>query len=518
MHWIARRVFLHGLGLIYSVAFLVAIDQNEGLIGSNGLTPAPLYMERLKAHYLGANHTWELRDKVNLYSKVPTLLWFVPKDVQFNVALQLIQVLGLLLSLIPLIVGGANVPVMLAIWLLYQSITNVGQNWYSFGWEAQTLETGFLAIFLCPWFTIEKYPKHLPTPIVVVWCYRWLLFRIYLGAGLIKLRGDSCWRDLTCMNYHYETSCVPNPLSWLFHNLPWYWHSMEVLFNHVVQLVMVPMFMLMPRVLRQLGAMTAILEMVLITSTGNYGFLNHLTMLPALFAFDDEAFIYAFHRKEHDKTSHFRGLQDDKPLKLSFRNLVHWCLGTCIVYMSIPITANLLSSRQIMNTSFDPFSIVNTYGAFGSVGKVREEIVIKGTNADVISNDTIWHEFEFKCKPGDVSRRPCILAPYHYRIDWVAWFAGFQEYQHHPWLLNFVFKMLHGDEGKVITPLIANNPFEDRPPPRFIKVDRYRYSFTSDLKATDWWERELLESRPFLPPLSLENESLRKYIESNFNY
>ena len=24
--------------------------------------------------------------------------------------------------------------------------------------------------------------------------------------GLIKIRGDQCWRDLTCMNYHYEVS------------------------------------------------------------------------------------------------------------------------------------------------------------------------------------------------------------------------------------------------------------------------------------------------------------------------
>lgn len=25
-----------------------------------------------------------------------------------------------------------------------------------------------------------------------------------LFKGLIKIRGDKCWRDLTCMDYHYE--------------------------------------------------------------------------------------------------------------------------------------------------------------------------------------------------------------------------------------------------------------------------------------------------------------------------
>jgi hypothetical protein len=34
---------------------------------------------------------------------------------------------------------------------------------------------------------------------------RWLLFRLEFGAGLIKMRGDRCWRDLTCLYYHHET-------------------------------------------------------------------------------------------------------------------------------------------------------------------------------------------------------------------------------------------------------------------------------------------------------------------------
>ena len=42
-------------------------------------------------------------------------------------------------------------------------------------------------------------PPGCPPPYLCVFGYRWLLFRIMLGAGLIKLRGDQCWRDLTCM-------------------------------------------------------------------------------------------------------------------------------------------------------------------------------------------------------------------------------------------------------------------------------------------------------------------------------
>ncbi len=61
--------------------------------------------------------------------------------------------------------------------------------WYSFGWESQLLETGFLAIFLVPasLVSLQQLPPYLPAPWVGVWGYRWLIVRIMVGAGLIKV-------------------------------------------------------------------------------------------------------------------------------------------------------------------------------------------------------------------------------------------------------------------------------------------------------------------------------------------
>ncbi len=53
------------------------------------------------------------------------------------------------------------------------------------------------------------------------------------------------------------------------------------------------------------------------------------------------------------------------------RRVVNISLGILIGYLSIPVVMNLLSSRQVMNTSFDPLRIVNTYGAFGRYATVR---------------------------------------------------------------------------------------------------------------------------------------------------
>lgn len=105
--------------------------------------------------------------------------------------------------------GAANSLIMLSLWLLYHSIVNVGQTWYSFGWESQILECGFIAIFLVPLISLRKIDEKSPPSFVAILLYRWLIFRIMIGAGLIKIRGDKCWHDLTCMNYHYEVTSTP---------------------------------------------------------------------------------------------------------------------------------------------------------------------------------------------------------------------------------------------------------------------------------------------------------------------
>src|SRR5213592_3834276 len=119
--------------------------------------------------------------------------------------------LGAGLSLVVL-AGFANALLMAVLWALYLSFVHIGQDWYGYGWEIQLLETGFLAIFLCPLLDPRPFPRREPPyPIIVL--YRWLIARIMLGAGLIKLRGDACWRDFTALDYFYETQPIPGPLS-----------------------------------------------------------------------------------------------------------------------------------------------------------------------------------------------------------------------------------------------------------------------------------------------------------------
>jgi hypothetical protein len=42
-----------------------------------------------------------------------------------------------------------------------------------------------------------------------------------------------------------------------------------------------------------------------------------------------------------------------------------------IAILSIQPILNMLSTRQVMNASFNPLNLVNTYGAFGAVSRER---------------------------------------------------------------------------------------------------------------------------------------------------
>src|SRR5436189_3868404 len=106
--------------------------------------------------------------------------------------------------------------------------------------------------------------------------YRWVRFRLMFGAGLIKLRGDPCWRDLTCLVYHYQSQPIPNPLSWYFNRLPLSVNKGGVLFNHLAELV-APFGYFVPlgAVRNAAGIITVLFQGTLILS-GNLSWLNWL--------------------------------------------------------------------------------------------------------------------------------------------------------------------------------------------------------------------------------------------------
>jgi hypothetical protein len=185
-----------------------------------------------------------------------------------------------------------------------------------------------------------------------------------------------------------------------------------------------------------------------------------------------------------------------------------WTLAVVVALLSTSVVRNLASPNQAMNRSFDALHLVNTYGAFGSIGRARSEIVLEGTSDPHPGPDTTWRPYEFPCKPGDPERRPCVVSPYHYRLDWQLWFAAMSSIDREPWLVRLVAKLLRGDAD--VKPLLANDPFPDDPP-RFVRAELWRYRFTQPGEsATAWWRRTRI--RIYLRPVSLDDPDLRAFL------
>ncbi|MDR3702142.1 MAG: lipase maturation factor family protein [Candidatus Sulfopaludibacter sp.] len=471
-NWLPRFVYQRGLGLIYLIAFLAAVFQFVPLLGEHGLLPVPLYVSRVP------------------FRETPSLFFLAPHDwaftfaAWFGVALACAVVSGLSDRFGPWV----SAAVWAVLWLLYLSFVNVGQTFYAFGWETMLCEAGFFAIFLGSSGTT---PRDIP-----LWIVRWMEFRLMFGAGLIKLRGDSCWRDLTCLDYHYETQPMPNPLSWYFHWMPRWVHHGGVAFNHFAELI-VPFAYFAPQPFATIAGLLTILFQLLLMLSGNLSFLNLLTIVLAVPLLDARLLARVVRERVPEVTPPWRGTR-----------YLMTALGVAVAALSVQPVLNLIEPGQVMNSSYDPLHLVNTYGAFGSITRTRYEVVVEGT-ADAEPDDSaVWREYEFKGKPGDPMRRPPQIAPYHLRLDWQMWFAAMGPYEEEPWFVNFAAKLLKGD--RAVAGLLRENPFAVRPP-RYIRAWLYQYRFTTPAERRQtgaWWKRRRMG--PWFPAVSLDTRGLRE--------
>jgi hypothetical protein len=268
-------------------------------------------------------------------------------------------------------------------------------------------------------------------------------------------------------------------------------HHGGVIFNHFVELV-VPWGFFAPQPIATIAAVLTIVFQLALIVSGNLSWLNWLTIVLALAAVAD---------------SWLRWIPV-RPPELADPHTIHrqlvYVLAAAAVLLSIAPTLNMLSSSQVMNTSFEPLHLVNTYGAFGSITRVRDEIVVEGTNDDAKNPLAEWREYEFRGKPGDPFRRPPQIAPYHLRLGWLMWFAAMEPaYAHAQWFDPMIVKLLQGDRATL--GLLRSNPFPDGPP-RYVRAELFRYTFTTPderRRTGRWWNRT--RTGTYLPPVSLQN-------------
>jgi len=465
---IASWLFLRTLGAVYLFAFASFALQAAGLIGSHGISPVAEYLHSLREYY-GA-----------VYWQVPTVFWLNAGDG----AIKAVGIAGIALSVM-LLFGVRWRILRVALFVLYLSLVTAGQEFMGYQWDALLLEAGFLAILL-------------GSSPIVIWLYRWLLFRLMFLSGVVKLAsGDPSWRHLTALPVHYETQPLPTPLAWYMFQLPAWFQRASVGFVFFVELV-VPFLIFAPRRIRFFAARAIVALQVLILLTGNYAFFNLLTIAFCLFLLDDSLFSRVLPapvtRRVSSATTHEKSCLWSRAVCGAFAALALF-VGGFQIARAFGVRWSLADAAI---QSVSPFQIINSYGLFAVMTTTRPEIVIEGSNDGVT-----WLAYEFKYKPGDLTCRPAWVAPHQPRLDWQMWFAALGDYQSDPWIIRFMARLLQGSPEVVA--LLGRNPFPEGPP-RYIRAQLYQYSFTSPAerrRTGAWWNREL--KGVYVPAGSLRN-------------
>ena len=474
----ARRWFLRAVGLIYLIAFVSLWVQVDGLIGANGISPVN--------QFLPAVHEQLGRQA---YSLLPTLCWFNSS----NAFLHFLCGAGVAFSLL-LVFGIAPVICLTALFVFYLSLTISGQTFLSFQWDILLLETGFLSIFLAPWQLWLKRGQEPPVSRAALFLLKLLLFKLMVMSGVVKLTsGDDCWWNLTALDYHYWSQPLPTIFGWWADQHPEWFKHFSVGFCMAVEII-APFFIWTPRRPRLIAAGLMIFLQLVIALTGNYCFFNLLTLALCLLLIDDGV---AASLRDPRTFRTAKRLQD----RLSTSGAI------IVLVVSLPINGWLIftafkpdaawpRSLAFAYQHLEPFRIVNGYGLFRVMTKDRREIVIEGS-ADGID----WLPYEFKWKPGDVTRAPGWCAPHQPRLDWQMWFAALGTPEQNPWFIRLAICLLKGKPD--VTRLFAHNPFPNQPP-RYIRAILYRYRFTTAKEHRQtgaWWKRgELGEYLPTVSP------------------
>ncbi|XP_055935289.1 lipase maturation factor 2-like [Argiope bruennichi] len=601
---LTRNFFLWCMSVIYLSAFSSLYVQLPGLYGDNGILPARAIISIEE----GADVVKKKAEQM------PTLLWLAPAlGIDVPLMMDLIALLGIVVSFGSMVWGRMrDMANFTLLWILYFSLFQIGQTFLWFQWDTLLLEVGFLTILVAPMGFLQSsvksgffsYLPHRPNDIISMWLVRWLLFKFMFASGVVKLT-SMCptWWDLSALNYHFESQCIPTPLAWYAHHLPKWFLKLGVVGTFIIEIPIPFLFFAPVRSLRLFSFYSQVFFQILIILTGNYNFFNLLTIVMCLSLVDDDFLLSLVGRPAPaSKSTGGTALRWTKKLFtlaveniviicllygtvkfFSLRLLPDWTVDSKIAFTAsefrnalteiMPVTifigalslcANILLAlyRSIIEPGFfkklyaligtvfvtcsalwlfiislvphaaldirtrnnlwpivhqwhkrvDEFHISNSYGLFRRMTGIdgRPEIVIEGSN----SLSTGWKEYHFLYKTGNPSECPPVLIPHQPRLDWQMWFAALGNYEHNPWFVSLIYRLLDGEKDVLKLLDTERLPFPPNKPPKYIRAILYKYHFTSPSstkkKSHDWWTRR--KEREYFSSANLDEKEMAEFL------
>jgi len=474
-------LFLRLLAIIYFIAFYTMTFQITGLAGEDGILPLSPWLDSL-LNELG----W------SAFLHFPMVFWFG----QSNEFLSFVTWAGCALSILLFLNIFPRINLIL-LFIFYLSLVKAGQTFMNFQWDGLLLEAGFLAIFLRP------------DSRVMIFLFRWLLFRLRFMSGISKLvTADPSWLGLTALVYYFETQPLPHVGAWYFHNLP---ESLLIAATVLVLFVeiIVPFMMFLPRKYRFYAAWVTLTLQLLILLSSNHNWFNLLSIALCLFLFDDKAIKRVLPVAVQQWLLNSWSDRLSKPVRqISMQAKTSLAL-IVVLAGSLNIYRMTISQHvgQYPNFALDvlqQWHLVNSYHVFPTMTTRQIELKIEGS-IDGVN----WQEYEFKHRPNKLDTQPSIVLPHHPRLDWMMWFVPFHPRFLH-WFDSFLIALL--DNANDVTAMLKTNPFKHKAP-NIVRVRAWHYQFTNAeerKQSGNWWKRtDLGPFRPLSVKYRLNNSEIR---------
>jgi len=512
--FVPRWIFLRALAGIYFSAFLALFFQIKGLIGPNGILPAPTYLDAVRQN-VGSMRFWY----------APTLFWFSSS----SHAMMVVVWIGLIASILAFLNLWPRLCFFLCFVCFLSFVTAAG-DFSAYQSDGMLLEAGFLALFFCPRGIWPGLGLTSPPARASVFLLLFEWFRIYFESGLVKLfSGDPQWRHLTAMDEYYQNGPLPTWIGYYVEHLP-HWFQVATAGGTLVMELGIVWMLFLPRRVRIICFCIVTPWEIGVILTANYAFLNYLVLFLGFLLLDDrslrswipgrfrhdlettvpaESVTVAEERLSILTTPEWETKYPSEASRESgaggrtrnFRDLLRHLRA-----VGIAVTAVLLSwigyatVAELLRmpwpdfplltfpvTALEPFRIANQYGLFAVMTRGRYEIEFQGSN-----DGQTWTPYLFRHKPQALNEAPGIYAPYQPRFDWNLWFASLTDFQNAEIVPLTEEHLLQGDAD--VISLFKEDPFP-KAPPKYVRAMLWQYWFTTLDEKHDtgnWWRRELI--------------------------
>lgn len=372
-YFVSSWIFTRAMGILYFIFFFNILDQIQGLIGSQGISPIAEYQSRIIAS----------PETNYLYWSSPSLFWLANSDEILDYSCYI----GMALS-IGLIFDISATLCSLLLWLISLSICTMGQEFFMISSDLLLLESGFLLIFLHkPSFniSIQKPIFRIPSNIIL-WVYRILLFRILVFSGIFRYIGSETWRNLHYFEYYFEIQRIPNVFSMYLHfELTETIQQALVIWILATEILM-PFLIFINAFFRKISALYICLIELFFILSGNHGTFHFSIILLSILLFNDSFWaklpIFSFIFFDRSKSTTSKTQQQTKrsgknrlQKSSKFRKIRYYLwkylvisIGIlCIILASVPICFSSLGYVNppepllVTYRAFYPIRIVNFY-------------------------------------------------------------------------------------------------------------------------------------------------------------